>query len=228
MNSKRIAVAVFAIAIISGAVIGVPLLYNWLMSLNPPNGNEDTTGVGLASYMNAKQADILAVCILGNSTDIVYPELMEAIFRPQETGEWNVFVRILNDTDPNNPIIYNTTFDAGLMEVTSINNAIYDGLEATTESPDTLDDIGEASIGFGIDVLYTDGTWIQLFTLQSAKGHIMFLNGTYTGTPNPVNPFDSAFIDRDQSWQHGIILEPGTALEGLIAAIHEVFLAHLG
>jgi hypothetical protein len=151
---------------------------------------------------------------------------MEAIFVALETGAWNMTGRFVNDTDPDNVIIWDATFGASLAEVNGINDAIYTGLASATQSPDSLLSLQYAPIGFGIDVLYKDSTWIQLFTLQDAKGHIIFVNGTYTGTPNPGNPFNG--INRDVNLLNGYLLEPAMALNGLVTAIHDVFVNHLG
>jgi hypothetical protein len=178
--------------------------------------------------MEAKASDLIAVQILGNSTDIVYPELMHALFVPNVTGAWIVSATFLNDTlGPNNITIYYEYFLTTLTEVENINNAIYSGLDATTTSSDSISDL-LYPIGFGLDILYSDGTWIQLFTIQSPQQHIIFLNGTYTGTPDTVNPFDSTYIQRDENWLNGILLEPGSALDGLVATMNDVFVNHLG
>jgi hypothetical protein len=56
----------------------------------------------------------------------------------------------------------------------------------------------------------------------------VFLNGTFTGTPNPINPFDWNFISRDENWLNGILLEPGSALDDLITTMNAIFVNHLG
>jgi hypothetical protein len=123
---------------------------------------------------------------------------------------------------------YDLVFQIGVSEVESINDAVYSSLTGAVASTDALDDLGWPSVGFGIDVLYGDGTWVQLFTLKSVTGHFMFLNGTYTGTPDPVDPFDTSSIDRDENWQNGVLLEPSSALDGLVSAMNGVFVNHLG
>jgi len=222
MYRKWIALGVLVPVVVASLLVASPLL----LSVFAPRGRQEPTGVSLSSYMEAKQSDILAMNILGNSSDIVYPDLMEAIFLALETGAWNMSGRFLNDTDPDNITTWDATFEASLAEVDSINDAIYTSLASSTQSLDSLLSLQYASIGFGIDVLYNDGTWIQLFTLQDAKGHIVFLNGTYTGTPNPTNPFSG--IVRDENMLNGYLFEPATALNGLVIAIHDVFDNHLG
>ncbi len=211
-------------------VIGVLFAAPYLFSLFAPNPSNDdgVSGTSLSTFMEAKASNILAVQILGNSSDIVYPELMAALFVSNFTGAWIVSATFLNDSlGPGNITFYEEHFLTTVAEVVSINDAIYTGLAATTPSLDSISDL-MYSIGFGLDILYTDGTWIQLFTIQSPEGHIMFLNGTYSGVPDTVNPFDSNFISRDENWMNGILLEPGTALDTLVITMNAVFVNHLG
>ncbi len=224
LNRKWLGLLVIPIAL--GLLLAAPYIFSFLAP--PPSGNGGDSGTSLSTYMEAKAADILAVQILGNSTDIVYPELMAALFVPNTTGAWIVSATFLNDSlGPGNPTFYEESFLTTLTEVENINDAIYTGLDATNPSDDSISDL-MYSIGFGLDILYTDGTWIQLFTLQSPEGHIVFLNGTYTGTPDTVDPFNPSFISRDENWQNGILLEPGTALDDLVLTINAVFVNHLG
>lgn len=223
MNRKWL--GLLAIPIALSLILVSPLLLGFFAPPSPTNGG--STGESLSSFMNGKESDILAVQIMGNSSDIVYPELMNALFIPLLGGTWNVSANFLNDTDPYNIIHYNESFVATLTEVEDINNAIYEGLENTTQSLDSISDL-YYSVGFGLDILYTDNTWIQLFTIQSPTGHIMFLNGTYTGTPIPTDPFNPSIIQRDENWMNGILLEPGTALDELVTTMNTVFVNHLG
>lgn len=224
MNRKWL--GLLAIPVVVSLVVAAPFLFSLFAPAPPPNGGGDI-GAQLSGYMEGKAADILAVRIMGNSTDIVYPELMDALFVCNVTGEWIVSASFLNDSGSGPPLIYDEYFLTTLAEVEDINNAIYAGLEATSPSADSISEL-PYSVGFGLDILYEDGTWIQLFTLQSPTGHIIFLNGTYTGTPDTVNPFDSNYIQRDENWLNGILLEPGTALEDLVDTMYAVFDNHLG
>ncbi len=224
MNRKWL--GLLAVPIVLGILLASPFIFGFFIP-SPPIDDGDL-GTTLSSFMEDKASDILAVQILGNSTDIVYPELMAALFIPVSAGVWNVSATFLNDSlGPYSITFYDESFLTTLAEVENINNAIYSGLEATTPSSDSIADL-LYSIGFGLDILYTDGTWIQLFSLQSPTGHIVFLNGTYTGTPSPTHPFDGTFISRDQNWLNGILLEPATALNDLILAMNTVFVNHLG
>ncbi len=223
MNRKWLGLLV--IPIVLGLILVSPFILGFFAPPSPTDGG--TTGDSLSTFMHGKESDILAVQIMGNSSDIVYPELMNALFIPLLGGSWNVSASFLNDTDPYNITFYNESFIATLTDVEDINNAIYDGLENTTQSLDSISDLFY-SVGFGLDILYADNTWIQLFTIQSPTGHIMFLNGTYTGTPSPTNPFNPSIIQRDENWMNGILLEPGTALDELVATMNAVFVNHLG
>lgn len=223
MNRKWLGLLV--IPIVLGLILASPFLIGLFAPPSPTDG--ESIGESLSTFMHGKESDILAVQIMGNSSDIVYPELMNALFIPLLGGTWNVSATFLNDTDPYDITSYNETFVATLTEVENINTAVYDGLENTTQSLDSISDL-YYSVGFGLDILYTDNTWIQLFTIQSPTGHIMFLNGTYTGTPSPTNPFNPSIIQRDENWMNGVLLEPGTALDDLVATMNAVFVNHLG
>jgi hypothetical protein len=224
MNKKWL--GLLAIPIVLGLLLASPFIFS-LFTPAPPV-DDGMSGTSLSSFMESKAANILAVQILGNSTDIVYPELMAALFVPNSTGAWIVSATFLNDSlGPGNITFYEEHFLTTISEVISINTAIYAGLNATTLSSDSIADL-MYSVGFGLDILYTDGTWIQLFTLQSPSGHIVFLNGTYTGTPDTVDPFNPSFITRDENWLNGILLEPGSALDDLVATMNGVFVNHLG
>jgi hypothetical protein len=224
MNRKWLGLLV--IPIVLGILIASPFLFSLFTPAPAPD--DGPSGTTLASFMESKAPDILAVRILGNSTDIVYPELMAALFVANSTGTWIVHATFLNDSlGPGNITFYEEYFLSTIAEVVDINNAIYAGLALTSISPDSIMDL-LYSIGFGLDILYGDGTWIQLFTIQSPDGHIMFLNGTYTGTPDTVDPFDSQFISRDENWQNGILLEPVTALDALVMTVNAMFVNHLG
>jgi hypothetical protein len=224
MNRKWL--GLLAIPIVLGVLVAAPFLLSFLAP--PPSGNGDPSGTALSTFMEEKASDILAVQILGNSTDIVYPELMAALFVPNSTGAWIVNATFLDDSQgPSNITIYEEYFLTTIAEVSDINNAIYAGLDATVPSLDSITEL-PYSVGFGLDILYTDGTWVQLFTLQSPGGHIIFLNGTYTGTPDSVNPFNPSFITRDENWFNGVLLEPGSALDNLVLTMNAVFVNHLG
>jgi hypothetical protein len=131
MNTKHISAAIVACGILSAVIFGYMLVNN--PSAN--NENDGRFGISLANYMVNKSSDILAMAILGNSSDIVYPELMDAVFIPQDVGTWLVEVTLLDDSEgPYNLSIYEEEFYASVSEVKAINQALYGGLENTTKS----------------------------------------------------------------------------------------------
>jgi len=69
-----------------------------------------------------------------------------------------------------------------------------------------------ASIEFDILVSYKNGTWIYVAKFLTVKGHISARTGA--GTP--------------QRQLENNLLEPGTALDGLVLAINSMFTNHLG
>ena len=224
MNTKHIAAAIIACGILSAVFITY-------MLVNGPSANNESGGrfgVSLSDYMVDKSSNILAMAILGNSSDIVYPELMDAVLIPQEGGTWLVSATILDDSEgPYNLSIYEEEFYASVSEVEAINQALYGGLENTTESQVSIYDATDLGImGFGLDIIYNDGTWIQLLTIQSGVGYMILLEGTYQNTPDATNPF-SYGLDRDTNLLNGAVLEPSSALDNLILQMNQVFTDHL-
>jgi len=219
-----------------GLIFISPLLIGFFAPSHAPDGG--VRGEELASFMNEKEPDILAVRILrycvseilcGNlfCGDLVYPDLRDALFIPLTTGAWNATAIFVNETqESNDELFYKEAFQITVSEVENIYKAIYTGLSNAIPSSDSVYDV-MFFIGFGLDILYEDGTWVQLFTIPSAKGHIMFLNGTYTGAPDPVNPFDLNFLHREENRLNGVLLEPGNALDELVAVMNLVFMNHL-
>jgi len=224
MNTKHIAAAVIACGILSAVIFSY-------MLVNDPsanNGTEGRFGVSLSDYMVDKSSDILAMAILGNSSDIIYPELMYAVFIPQEAGTWLVKASLLDDSEGwYNLSIYEEEFYASVSEVEAINQALYGDLEYTTESQVSIYNVtGLGIMGFGLDILYNDGTWIQLLTIQSGVGYMILLEGTYQNIPDTTNPFGNN-LGRDLNLLNGAVLEPGNALDNLILQMNQVFTNHL-
>ncbi|MFX1538216.1 MAG: hypothetical protein ACFFDI_28810 [Promethearchaeota archaeon] len=234
MNGNLLKVGIVAIGgvIVLGVLLVTFVILPQLM--NPPvivpEDDASTYGKGLSSKMAEKESNILAMLIVGNSSEIVYPELGYAAFVATDNGELNVTSFFINDSaGPYNIITYFENFTASVSEVEAMNQALYDGVNTTTLSNDDLATI-EASIGFGIDILYKDGTFVQLFTLQDEKGHVVYLNGTYTGSLDPDSlPFGfGTGIQRNTNMFDGVLLEPSSALDGLVTTMSTVFQAHLG
>ncbi|MCK4279417.1 MAG: hypothetical protein KAW94_02460 [Candidatus Thorarchaeota archaeon] len=224
MNTKHIAAAIIACGILSAVAFAYMLVNN----PSAKNGNSGRFGISLADYMVDKSSNILAMAILGNSSDIVYPELMEAVLIPQEGGTWLVRTTLLDDSEgPYNLSICEEEFYASVLEVEAINHALYEGLKNTTESQVSIYDVTDLGImGFGLDILYNDGTWIQLLTIQSGVGYMILLEGTYQTTPDITNPFGYG-LGRDTNLLNGAVLEPGSALDNLILQMNHVFIVHL-
>ncbi len=195
MVNKGTQATVLVVVVVSAAFVG--LVYTGRIHL-PGLGGE---------------SQIASIQICGNSSDILYPELMDATFSPDSTDGWLVTASFLDDSlGPYNLTVYDRTFTANTTEVENINKALHDGLGLTYTSDDSIVDI-TANMAFYILITYNDGTWVYLLKLLSEKGHIILLSGT--GTPN-LNLLD------------GDLLEPGTALDGMVSAINETFVNHLG
>ncbi len=147
--------------------------------------------------------------ILGNSSDIIYPELMEAFFY-QESYEWLVSASFLDDSEGwENPELYERAFSVSDENVTAIDDALNDALSQTHISEDQVLSVLDLNphVGFGIEIIYTDGSWIYLCTFQTEKGHIILKSGS--GAP-------------DTNLLNGELLEPVAALEGLVTVIQAV------
>ncbi len=152
--------------------------------------------------------------IFGNSSDIIYPELMEAFFH-QELYEWLVSASFLDDSEGwENPELYERVFGVSDENVTAIDDALSDALSQTHASEDQVLSILDLNphVGFGIEIIYTDGSWIYLCTFQTEKGHIIKKSGSGT--------LDTNLLD-------GTLLEPVAALEGLVNIIQAVFSSNM-
>lgn len=164
---------------------------------------------------SSSDSDIMSITIHGNTSDILYPELMDASFEIQ-SNSWIVTANFLNDSGGSeNPEAYDRTFSVTNEEVISISDALWESLNSTSESEEQTDVVLEmwASIGYQIEITYSDGSWVCIWTLQTEKGHILFSQGT--GTPNH-NMVDAT------------VLEPIEALDGLVREVYTVFDEHIG
>ncbi|MGY5881768.1 MAG: hypothetical protein RTV31_16075 [Candidatus Thorarchaeota archaeon] len=158
--------------------------------------------------------DIASLRICGNSTDILFPELMEASIIFQE-GNWTVSANFVDDSESReNPEIYDIEFSVTPEEIETINLKLHEGLNGTYPSEISPSLLLEPSphIGFEIEIIYTDGSWIYVTTFQTDQGHIISNNGTGTLDTNLLS---------------GTVLEPISALDSLVTAIHTVFSNHL-
>ncbi len=158
--------------------------------------------------------DIASLRISGNSTDILYPELMDASFVFQE-GNWIISASFVDDSEGwENPEIYDREFSVTPEEVEIINLSLHEGLNGTYPSEISPSVLLESNphIGFDIEITYTDGSWIYITTFQTAEGHIITNSGTDTIDNNLLS---------------GTVLEPISALDSLVTAIHTIFSNHL-
>ncbi|MFW9918027.1 MAG: hypothetical protein ACFFED_00345 [Candidatus Thorarchaeota archaeon] len=193
MDTQGTKLAVIATIVVLAVAASAIVLIN----IPDDDGSINTSGVS-------------SITILANSTDIVYPELMEATFGI-EGSEWVVTANFVDDSEGwESPEIYDRTFSVTDDEVTSISDALSAGLNLTVQSEDNLTTILIAgdSIGFHMVITYNDGGWASIWTLQTEKGHILFKSGM--GTP------DLNMVDAD-------LLEPVGAMNGLVTAIYTVF-----
>ena len=78
--------------------------------------------------------DIASLRISGNSTDILYPELMDASFVFQE-GNWIISASFVDDSEGwENPEIYDREFSVTPEEVEIINLSLHEGFNITYPS----------------------------------------------------------------------------------------------
>ncbi len=158
--------------------------------------------------------DIASLNISGNSTDILYPELMYASFVFQE-GNWIISASFVDDSEGwENPEIYDREFSVTPEEVEIINLSFHEGLNGTYPSEISPSVLLESNphIGFDIEITYTDGSWIYLTTFQTDLGHIISNSGIDTIDKNLLS---------------GTVLGPISALDSLVTAIHALFSNHL-
>ena len=196
-NSKVVIVVTIIIIGISGAA--------FLSMSNSDNPDVTPNSTGITT---------LKIC--GNSTDLLYPELAEAIFVFLENGSWQVNANFMDDSAGyyENLEIYDRTFTVTPEEVESINDALYEGLNQTFSSNTSTLAVLEPSpsIWYDIQIMYSDGSWIYVTAFQTDQGHIISNNGA--GTPN-TNLLD------------GTVLEPLSALDCLVTAIYNLFSSHI-
>jgi len=190
-NTKVIAVATILVL----AVTSTALFY---FSSQSNNGNISNT------------LNIASIMICGNSTDILYPELMEASVVFQD-GNWTILASFVDDSEGwENTEIYDREFQVTPEEVLSISLSLLEGLNSTYPSEISASELLETSphIGFDIEITYTDGSWVYVTTFQVGDGYIISNSGT--GTP-------------DRNLLSGTVLEPISALDGLVETIYILF-----
>jgi len=162
-----------------------------------------------------RHSRVTSMEICGNTTDILYPELMEAKFDVQSSGEWLVTASFVNDSlGPYNLTIYDKTFMANITEVENINTALHEGLNLTYSSNDSITEaLNNTNVAFCLLIYYEDGAWIYLSALLNANGHIILNEG--------LGSADTNLLD-------GRVVESWFVLDEFIQAVNQVFTNHLG
>ena len=132
-----------------------------------------------------------------------------------EGSNWTVSANFVDDSEGwENPEIYDREFLVTQEEIEMINLKLLEGLNGTYPSEISPTVLLENSthIGFDIEIIYTDGSWIYATTFQTTLGHIISNNG--------ADPIDKNLLS-------GTVLEPISALDSLVEAIYAVFSNHL-
>jgi hypothetical protein len=139
---------------------------------------------------------------------------MEASLVFQE-GNWTIVANFVDNSEGwETPDVYNREFSVTTEEIEIINLSLFEGLNDTYPSEISPSDLLESNphIGFDIEIIYTDGSWIYVTTFQTDQGHIISKSGTGSIDKNLLS---------------GIVLEPVSALDGFVEAIYNVFSNHL-
>ncbi|MFW9793620.1 MAG: hypothetical protein ACFFEE_04930, partial [Candidatus Thorarchaeota archaeon] len=124
--------------------------------------------------------DITSLRICGNSTDILYPELMDASLVLQERS-LVITASFVDDSEGyENPLLYEREFTVTPEEIESISLSLNEGMNQTHPSEMSSSLLLESSpnMGFEIEIVYSDGSWVYVITFQVGDGYIMFNNGT--------------------------------------------------
>jgi hypothetical protein len=186
--------------------------------------------IGLGNGGSASDTGIVYITVTGNSTDIVYPELGEAYFMPANLGGWTIEVEMVDDSEGyENVNVYTRSFTASNEDIKQIHNALFQALTSSLVSERTAYDLlnTNASIGFLVDIIFDDNTWIHVYTFQG-QTEILLLNDTYTGTFDYQAEFPTWTISRDTNMLNGVCLESVSVLDSFVDTIHTFFANHLG
>ena len=198
MNEQSTKIVVVATIVLIAVASGTILL------INTPD--QDTL---------PNSSDVTSIYILGNSSDIVYPELMDVMIEYTEEDGWVVTANFVDDSEGwENPEIYDRTFSLTNDDVIPLSEAFSAGVNLTSPCEDDKDTILEsnAHIGFQVLVTYADGTWSCVWMLQTESGHLLFNSGT--GSPN------QNMLDAD-------LLQPVSAFNSFIDVVEQVFLDNM-
>ena len=193
-------------AIVVATIIIVGISAAVFLSISSPNNPP----------INQPSSEVISLKICGNSSDILYPELAEASFVILEPGSWLVTAQFVDDSAGSEGLeIYDRNFTVTSDDMNSISDALYEGLNLTHSSEGSASTLlGQSpSIWYDIEITYADGSWIYIATFQTDPGHIIINSGI--GTP-------------DRNLLSGAVLEPLSALDTFVSAIHALFSTYLG
>ncbi|MFX0053927.1 MAG: hypothetical protein ACFFAX_12090 [Promethearchaeota archaeon] len=211
MESKGTA-ALILIVTVAGLFLAYPLL------------------IGLGNGRSTSETGIVYISVIGNTTDIVYPELGQAKFIPESIGGWSIDVEMVNDSEGfENVSVHQISFTASNEEINQIRSALFLALNGSLVSERTTYDLLNAnvSIGFLVDMIFDDNTWIHVYTFQG-QTEFLLLNGSYTGTFDYQTEFPTWNINRDTNMLNGICLESIDVLDSFVDTLHAFFTSHLG
>ncbi|MHA2384657.1 MAG: hypothetical protein ACXAEE_00450 [Candidatus Thorarchaeota archaeon] len=211
MESKGSA-ALILIVTIAGLFVAYPFLIGL--------GNTGSTGGTGIVYIN----------VIGNTTDIIYPEMGEAHFIPANLGSWSIDVEMVDDSEGfENVNVYSRAFTASNEDINQIHSALFQALNDSIVSETTAYDLlnTNASIGFIVDMIFDDNTWIHVYTFQG-QTEFLLLNGSYSGTFDNQAEFPTWTISRDTNMLDGICLESVSVLDSFVESIHTFFTNYLG
>jgi hypothetical protein len=211
MESKGTA-ALILIVTLAGLFVAYPLL------------------IGLGNSESASDTGIVYISVLGNSTDIVYPELGQGNFVPANLGGWTIEVEMVDDSEGYESVnVYTRSFTASNEDINQIHNTLLQALSSSLVSERTTLNLlnTNASFGFLVDMIFDDNTWIHVYTFQG-QTEFLLLNGTYTGTFDHQAEFPTWTISRNTGMENGICLESVSVLDSFVDTIHAFFTNHLG
>jgi hypothetical protein len=211
MESKGTAVLILIVTV-AGVFLAYPLL------------------IGLENGGSTNDTGIVFISVIGNSTDIVYPELGEAQFMPAGVGGWEIVVEMVDDSQGFESVrVYSSAFNAGNEGINQIRSALFLALNGSLVSERTAYDLlnANASIGFLVDMIFDDNTWIHVYTFQG-QTEFLLLNGSYTGTFDPQAEYPIWSITRDTNMLDGICLESVFLLDSFVDTLDAFFSKYLG
>jgi hypothetical protein len=168
--------------------------------------------------------------VIGNSTDIIYPELGEARFKRSGLDEWTIDAEMVDDSEGfENVSVYSRTFTASNEEINQIHDGLFLALGNSSVSERTTNDLlnTSASIVFIVDMIFNDNTWIQVYTFQE-QTEFLVLEGAYSGTFDPQAEFPVWSISRNTNMLDGVCQESMSNLGSFVNTIHAFFEDHLG